>query len=141
MAIMDTVWKFSTDQALGASPATVISADVNNLGAAKKPFEGVDTKLKLVVTVSAGGGTDHTLALKFIGDSAANLAGSPITLAEMAAVTLATTAVPATFEFPINRQTTAKQYYGVSYTQAGTGTLAFVVDAYLAEVSHNPLVP
>lgn len=131
MGILDANFNFA-DQQLIADGTAVISTNVYNAGSAKKLFEGSSRRAVLMIDVTAAGGTTPKFSCTFIGDTAANLTTSPITLATIGpTATIAAADLPVHFEIPITMQATAKQYYGLIFDMTGNADNTATVNATL----------
>jgi len=136
---IDGTWDLGVKvQSANATDSGVIgSTNIINLGAAYKYFAGV-TKCKLFYRFSVTQTT--SLILSFLGDSNANLATNPETIASTGTLvndeTGTALADDATARFisgfmHIDGQISAWQYYGLWIVSAGTGNTVVAGDCYL----------
>ena len=118
MAIADLYFNFSDAQALTGT-AAVLSTNVYDAGSAKSIFSGGTSDFNLIVTATSVAGTTPTLAASFVAADNAALTTNPITLASVGA-TAPDAAGNIVMALKPSLQSTAKRYYGIFYTQAGT---------------------
>lgn len=141
--IIDNYWMFSKQQAIaGGAGVDVIATNVHDAGAAVKLFEGGPgtNPLKIDVDFTAVGGTTPTVRARFVAADNAALTTNPIILADTGvSAAIVAADVPVHRELVPSGQRTAKQFYGVIYTQAGADNTATVnaqgvVDAHSAQL-------
>lgn len=142
---IDSVQEFSNGQVL-AGTSDVVSTNVYDHKTAAKLHAGSPGgKAPLQVTVEGpAANADNTLRARYVGADNAGLTTNPIILADTGVVALGETATPANgtqkvFQLFPSEQETAKEFYGVIYTQGGTSP-AYTVSAAFTPAGQTNLV-
>jgi len=142
---IDSVQEYSNAQSLSGT-SDVVSTNVYDHKTAAKLHAGTaGGKVKIQVTVEGpAANADNTLRARYVGADNAALTTNPIILADTGVVALAETTTPANgtqkvFELYPGEQETAKQFYGVIYTQGGTSP-TFTVSAAPVAAGQTNLV-
>lgn len=139
--MLEGILIFSRQQALSGT-SDVISTDVSNpRNAAVKLFEGFGNPFRwhLDITAFAAAGGTPTFRARLVGADNAALTSNPIVIAETGVLPDQTSLVPVSLEFELHGQVTAKQYYGVIYTLAGTTPTA-TVNSHCAPYHQNNML-
>lgn len=118
--LLEGMFDFATQQELSGTSDTV-STNVHDAGVAKKLFGGSGEPIKLIVQVTAAGGTTPTFRARLVGADNAALSSNPVTIADTG-VSAAVDAgdLPLYYELVLAHQKAAKRYYGVIFTLGGT---------------------
>lgn len=139
MAILDNHFDFANQQALTGT-VDVVSTNVYDAGSAKKLFQGGGEPIKLGVQVTASGGTTPTIRARLVGADNAALTTNPVIIADTGvSAAIVAADLPIIHELTPAFQATAKQYYGVIFTQGGTTPTA-TVNAHLVRDAQSNLL-
>lgn len=137
--LLDNIFNFADQQSISGTSDTN-STNVHDAGSAKKVFGGNGEPAKLVVHITAAGGTSPTVRARFVGADDAALTSNTIDIADSGFTpVLAAADLPYIIELKLAHQKTAKRYYGVIWDQAGTSPTA-TVNAQIASASQTNLV-
>lgn len=136
---LDALHNYSDQQALaGGAGVDVNSTNVHDAGAAVKLFEGDNPNVIAAVDVTAAGGTTPDLRARFVGADDAVLTSNVITLGDTGVFVIGT--APNLKRVRIQRQTTAKRYYGFIFVQSGANHTA-TVNAQLTGAAQSRMTP
>lgn len=103
-------------------------------------FDGVDNGYVAVQITGGLGGTNPTFRARFVGADNAALTSNPVILAETGvSAVLVAADIPKLYFLPIAMQRTAKEYYGVIFTQGGT-TPTTTVNAFYTYTQQSNLI-
>jgi len=120
----------------------VLSTNVLDVGSAKKIFGGAIGKgPKVVVYVTAIGGTSPTIRARLVAAGSADLSTTtPIILADSGVSRVIVAGdLPMAIELVPGDQLDAKRYYGVIFTQSGTNPTADVIAELVLDSQTNLL--
>lgn len=122
---LDNAFSFASGQSLSGTSDTV-STNVFDAGSAKKLFGGSSGRgVKILVTVTAVGGTTPTFRARLVGADNAALTTNPVILDDSGVSrTLVAGDLPYAIELHPAEQLDAKEFYGVIFTQSGTSPTA-----------------
>lgn len=137
MGMLESLFNFSTDQSLSGTGGN--STNTYNAGVARKIFSGFQKKLKMILNISASGGTSPTIRARLVGADDAALTSNVVDICDTGVIAW-TSGATGFREFIIGPQTVAKQHYGIIYVLTGT-TPTFTVDAELADAWQENLNP
>lgn len=129
--ILDNQFNFASQQAIGPANTDVVSTNVFDAGSAVKLFAGGGKRLmRIACMVTAVGGTNPNMRMRFVGADDAALTTNPIILADTGVgPTLTAGALPLPIVLSPQEQQTAKRYYGVIFTQGGNANNTATVNA------------
>jgi hypothetical protein len=132
--------KLSTQQAI-AGAASQISSNVFDATTIRRLFGGFGEPFKILVTVTAIAGTTPNFRARLVAADNAALTTNPIDLWETGlSRTLVAADIPWIYEQVISGQQTAKQFYGMFYTQTGNADNSATVNCIFANAHQNNLL-
>jgi hypothetical protein len=118
---MMTSFEFNFDPTPKAAvTAAANSTNVYDAGSAKKLFDGTGKPFRINGFHKANSGTNPTMRVQFVGADDAALTSNVITIVETGTSPVAVAGTVNPFELIPQFQSTAKRYYGLIYTPAGT---------------------
>ena len=134
----EAILTFAEQQSLSGTSAQ-LSTNVYDAGKAVKFFEG-NGGGELEIEVTAAGGTSPTFQAQLVGADNAALSTNPIVIADTGtSPALAAGDLPVLYRLHPNNQVTAKEFYGVKFTQGGTSPTA-TVNARIGQAAQNNMV-